>query len=113
MSDLFWLTHERWSGCGRWPFFTTGHGKLRVCDRRVLSGIVLVNRNGLRWRGAPSAYGPHKTLNDRWRRWGGMGVFVRVMVGLAAAVAEPKTVMIDLTRRAAKPTRTARHRACG
>jgi len=39
------------------------HGELRVDDRRVLSGIVFVNRNGLRWRDAPSAYGPHKTLS--------------------------------------------------
>ena len=30
----------------------------------MLSGIVFVNHNGLRWRDAPSAYGPHKTLYD-------------------------------------------------
>lgn len=36
----------------------------------MLSGIVFVNRNGLRWRDAPSAYGPHKTLYNRWKRWG-------------------------------------------
>jgi transposase len=28
----------------------------------VLSGIVFVNRNGLRWCDAPKDYGPHKTL---------------------------------------------------
>jgi transposase len=27
-----------------------------------LSGIVFVIRNGLRWRDAPAAYGPHKTI---------------------------------------------------
>ena len=32
------------------PFFPKSHGKPRVDDRRVLSGIVFVNRNGLRWR---------------------------------------------------------------
>jgi len=68
-----------------------------VDDRRVLSGIVFVNRNGLRWRDAPSAYGPHKTLYNRWKRWGEAGVFTRMMEGLAAAGAEPKTVMIDAT----------------
>ena len=66
-------------------------------DRRVLSGIVFFNRNGLRWRDAPSAYGPHKTLYNRWKRWGERGVFARMMEGLAAADAEPKTVMIDAT----------------
>ena len=63
----------------------------------ALSGIVFVNRNGLRWRDAPSAYGPHKTLYNRWKRWSERGVFVRMMEGLAAADAEPKTVMIDAT----------------
>ena len=59
--------------------------------------MVFVNRNGLRWRDAPKDYGPHKTLYNRWKRWGEMGVFVRMMEGLAAADAEPKTVMIDAT----------------
>ena len=31
------------------PFFPKSHGKPRVDDRRVLSGIIFVNRNGLRW----------------------------------------------------------------
>ena len=62
-----------------------------------MSGIVFVNRNGLRWRDAPKDYGPHKTLYNRWKRWGEMGVFVRMMEGLAAAGADRKTVMIDAT----------------
>ena len=37
-------------------------GVPRVDDRRVISGIVHVIRNGLMWRDAPAAYGPHKTL---------------------------------------------------
>ena len=61
----------------------------------MLSGIVFVNRNGLRWCDAPKNYGPHKTLWQRWKRWGEMGVFVRMMEGLAGAA--PKTVMIDAT----------------
>ena len=56
MSDLFWLTDEQVKRLR--PFFPKSHGKPRVDDRRVLSGIVFVNRNGLRWRDAPSAYGP-------------------------------------------------------
>ena len=49
------------------PFFPKRHGK-RVDDWRVLSGIVLINKNGLRWRDAPSAYGSPKTLYNRWKR---------------------------------------------
>ena len=95
MSDLYWLTEEQMARLR--PYFPKSHGKPRVDDRRVLSGIVFVNRNGLRWRDAPSDYGPHKTLYNRWKRWGEMGVFHRIMEGLAAADANPKTVMIDAT----------------
>lgn len=35
------------------PFFPKSHGKPRVDDRRVLSGIIFLNRNGLRWCDAP------------------------------------------------------------
>lgn len=46
---------------------------------------------------SPREYGPHKTLYNRWKRWGAMGVFGRMMEGLAAKSADPKTVMIDAT----------------
>ena len=95
MSDLCWLTDEQ---MGRLrPYFPKSHRKPRVDDRRVVSGIVFVNRNGLRWRDAPREYGPHKTRYNRWKRWGDMGVFLRMMEGLAAERAEPGTVMIDAT----------------
>lgn len=66
MSDLFWLTDDQMERLR--PFFLRSHGKPRVDDRWVLSGIVFVNRDGLRRRDAPSAYGPHKTLYNRWKR---------------------------------------------
>ena len=72
-------------------------GKPRVDDRRVLSGIIFINRNGLRWRDAPREYGPPKTLYNRWKRWSDKGVFARMMDGLAAEAATPKTVMIDVS----------------
>ena len=95
MSDLYGLTDEQMARLE--PYFPKSHGRPRVDDRRVLSGIIFVNRNGLRWRDAPTDYGPHKTLYNRWKRWGAAGVFARMMEGLAAAGAERKTVMIDAT----------------
>ncbi|WP_338469021.1 IS5 family transposase [Sphingomonas sp. gentR] len=95
MSDLYWLTDEQMARLQ--PFFPKSHGKPRVDDRRVLSGIIFVNRNGLRWCDAPKDYGPHKTLYNRWKRWSERGIFLRMMEGLAAAEAVPKTVMIDAT----------------
>ena len=38
MSDIFWLTDEQMAKLA--PFFPKSHGKPRVDDRRVLSGIM-------------------------------------------------------------------------
>jgi len=95
MSNLYWLTDEQMERLK--PFFPKSHGKQRVNDRRVLSGIIFINRNGLRWCDAPREYGPPKTLYNRWKRWGDMGGFARMMEGLASDGTEQKTVMIDAT----------------
>ena len=79
------------------PYFPVSRGRARVDDRRVLSGIVYVIRNGLMWRDAPPAYGPHKTLYNRFVRWSLMGVFNRIFAGLAAEGGPPDQLMIDAT----------------
>ena len=94
MGELYWVTDEEMTRLA--PYFPKSHGKPRVDDRRVLSGIIFVNRNGLRWRDAPREYGPHKTLYNRWKRWGA-SVSSRRMEGLSAQRAEPRTLMIDAT----------------
>ena len=93
--NLFWLTDAQMVRLQ--PLFPKCHGKPRVDDRRVSIGIVFINRNGLRWRDASKAYGPSKTLYHLWKRWSDKGVFARIMDGLAAEAAVPKTVMIDAT----------------
>jgi transposase len=95
MSDLFWLTGEQMARLQ--PFFPKSHGRPWVDDRRVLSGIIFINRNGLRWRDAPREYGPAKTLYNRWKRWSDKGVFLAMMDGLSAKGTERKTIMIDAT----------------
>lgn len=72
-------------------------GVPRVDDRRVISGIVHVIRNGLMWRDAPAVYGPHKTLYNRFVRWSRAGVFDRIFAALAAGSEATGTVMIDAT----------------
>ena len=79
MSNLFWLTDAQMARIE--PYFPKSHGKPRVDDRRVLSGIIFINRNGLRWCDAPKEYGPHKTLYNRWKRWSERGVFARILAG--------------------------------
>lgn len=51
MSDLYWLTDEPMARLEQ--YFPRSHGKPRVDDRRVLSRIVGLNHNGLRWCDAP------------------------------------------------------------
>ena len=55
------------------PYFPLSHGVPRVDDRRVLSGIIYVIKNGLRWCDAPFDYGPHKTLYSQFVRWSKFG----------------------------------------
>jgi transposase len=105
MSDLFWLTDTQRTRLE--PYFPKSYGKPRVDDRRVLSGIIFINRIGLKWRDALAAYGPHKTLQNRWKRWSDKGIFVRMMAGLAAEHGEEKTVMIDATYLKAYRTATS------
>lgn len=93
MYGLFWLTDAQLARLE--PYFPRSHGKPRVDDRRVLSGIIFINRNRLRWRDAPNEYGPHKTLYNRWKRWSDKGIFAQMMAGLAAEHDEKRTVMID------------------
>ncbi|NHO33434.1 transposase [Acetobacter sp. LMG 1636] len=96
VSELFLLS-ERQMGRIR-PFFPLAHGVPRVGDRRVLSGIVYVIRNGLQWKDAPKACGLHRTLYNRFIRWTRLGVFDRIFVVLTEQAARSKRLMIDATR---------------
>lgn len=95
MSDLFWLSDKHMRRIE--PYFPLSHGIPRVDDRRIISGIIFVIRNGLRWRDAPSEYGPHKTIYNRFIRWSRMGVFNTIFAGLAAEAGKPDQLMIDAT----------------
>ena len=86
------------------PYFPLSHGIPRVDDRRIVSGIIFVIRNGLRWRDAPPAYGPHKTIYNRFIRWSRLGVFNRIFAELAAKGGKPDRLMIDATHLTAHRT---------
>jgi transposase len=51
MADLFLLSEAQMRRIE--GFFPLSHGIARVDDRRVVSAIVFVIKNGLRWRDAP------------------------------------------------------------
>ena len=95
MSDLFLLSEAQMRRIK--PYFPLSHGIARVDDRRVISGIIFVIKNGLRWRDAPREYGPHKTIYNRFVRWSRLGVFDKIFAELARAGGKPKRLMIDAT----------------
>ena len=95
MSDQFWLSVEQLEKIK--PYFPLSHGVARVDDRRVISGIIHVIHNGLRWRDAPEVYGPHKTLYNRFIRWSKMGVFDRIFMALVGQSEPNACLMIDAT----------------
>ena len=95
MSELFLLSERQLARIS--PFFPLLHGVPRVDDRRVLSGIIYVIKHGLQWKDAPKAYGPHKTLYNRFVRWSLLGVFDRIFTALSRAGAKTDRIMIDAT----------------
>lgn len=95
MSDLFLLSEAQMRRIEL--YFPLSHGVARVDDRRVISGIIFVIRNGLRWRDAPREYGPHKTIYNRFVRWSRLGVFNKIFAELAGKAGKPNRLMIDLT----------------
>ena len=57
MSDLIWLSEAQMRRIA--PHFPLSHGVPRVDDRRVISGIIFVIHNGLRWRDGDHHALPH------------------------------------------------------
>ena len=83
MADLFLLSEAQMRRIER--YFPLSHGIARVDDRRVISGIVFVIRNGLRWRDAPGE--PQD----------GSSVFNKIFAELARKAGKPSRLMIDAT----------------
>ena len=96
MATHFWLSEEQFARLQ--PLLPNKvRGVPRVDDRRVISGIVHVLQSGCRWRDAPPAYGPYKTLYNRFVRWAHKGVWARVFAEVAAADGPPLALLLDST----------------
>ena len=95
MSDgLFSLTDDQ-IGQLRVYLPCKSRGVPRADDRRVISGIIHVLKSGCRWKDAPEAYGPRKTLYNRFVRWAEKGYWVDIFHALAASGGPPSQVLID------------------
>jgi transposase len=95
MSELLWLSETQMARLK--PFFPKSRGEPWVDDRRVLSGIIFFLHNGLMRTHVDKNHGSPKTLNNRWKRWGRMGVVATIMAKLTSQAQDTKSVMIDAT----------------
>ena len=95
MKALYLLSEHQLSAIK--PYFPLSHGKARVDDRRVISGIIYVLKHGLQWKDAPAGYGPHKTLYNRFIRWSRLGVFDQIFKELSSGRRPRGALMIDST----------------
>jgi transposase len=90
----FWLSDEQFARLK--PHLPSDtRCKPRVDDRRVISGIIHVLKCGCCWVDAQSAYGPRKTLYNRFVRWAAKGVWEDIFHALASAGGPPEQVLID------------------
>ena len=82
MDDLFLLSEAQMRRIE--GYFPLSHGIARVDDRRIVSAIIFVIKNGLALkRDAPPGYGPHKTIYNRFIRWSRLGMFNKTFAALA------------------------------
>jgi putative transposase len=94
MSDLIWLSEVQMRRIE--PYFPLSRGSPRVDDRRVISGIIFVIRNGLLWRDAPAEYGLPKTIYNRFIRWSRLGVFNKIFAVLAVEGGNADPLRVDV-----------------
>ncbi len=95
MSDLIWLSEAQMRRTEQ--HFPRSYGVPRVDARWNVSGIIIVIRNGLGWRGAPREYDSHKTIDNRFIRWSRRSVFNQIFAELAAKGGKPDQLIIDAT----------------
>lgn len=78
LSHLFWLDQEHLKRIQH--LFSKPRGVARSDDRKLVSGIIHVIRNGLRWRDAPSDWATQGAV----QAMGQVGNFAGILTELAS-----------------------------
>lgn len=95
--DLYYLSQAQLQRIR--PYFPLSRGVSWVDDRKILSGIIYVIKNGLQRKDAPSPYGPCKTLYNRFIRWSRLGIFNKIFMELSRKNGSVGQLMIDVGQR--------------
>lgn len=72
------------------------HTQQREAIRRFLDGVYWMSRGGAQWRFLPAAYGGWNSVYKRFARWDDLGVWARLLDGVADDP-DMQAVMIDAT----------------
>ena len=94
--DLFWFSDEQWSKI-KAHLPTKQRGPGRHDDRRILSGIMHVQKAGCRWKDCPPDYGPHKTIYNRFARWSERGIWQNIFAAVVTSSQAPGQIALDST----------------
>jgi transposase len=77
------LTDEQWERLQPLlPPQTHRRGRPVKDHRRIINGVLWLNRTGAPWRDLPAAYGPWQTVATRFYRWRRAGIWDRVLAEL-------------------------------
>lgn len=85
MAGEYWLTDAAFAAIE--PLLPTVYsGARRKDDRRIISGIIHVQRSGCRWQDCPAIYGPSTTVYNRFNRWSQRGLWQGILAALIETV---------------------------
>ena len=88
-------------------------GRPNADHRRIINGMLWIDRTGAPWRDLPERYGPWRTVASRFYRWQKAGVWDRILPALQSrkdAEGELDWEIHYLDRRESAPARSGRKR---
>lgn len=94
----FEVTNEEWERIRPLlpPNKVGSRGRPRLDDRKMLNGMLWIDRTGAQWREMPECYGKWQAVYARFRKWEAEGIFVQIFRALSAD-ADMETLSLDST----------------